>query len=181
MLLRFEDVLEGQALSGFAGTKADMELSLIAAQAVQSHDLSQSGLYYAPTFLVNIFPQSTDLQCLLKGSQSIGALMLVEREQLLPLATEGFDLASLHFPHVYQSGCVKVLTNYYSTPLAAGTRVEVKVYSAYIEVWHSGHCRARHERCYERHQQILELEHYLDVLQKKPGALAGSTALEQCR
>jgi hypothetical protein len=25
------------------------------------------------------------------------------------------------------------------------------------------------------------LEHYLDVLTKKPGALAGSTALEQCR
>ena len=114
-------------------------------------------------------------------SQSIGALMLIEREQLLPLATEGFDLAALHFPHVNQSGCVKVLTNYYSTPLAAGTRVEVKVYSATIEVWHGGHCRARHERCYERHQQILELEHYLDVLQKKPGALAGSTALEQCR
>jgi hypothetical protein len=104
-------------------------------------------------------------------SQTIGSLMLIEREHLLPLATEGFDLASLHFPHVNQSGCVKVLTNYYSTPLAAGTRVEVKVSSAYIEVWHSGHCRARHERCYERHQQILELEHYLDVLQKKPGAL----------
>jgi hypothetical protein len=42
MLLRFEDVLEGQALSGFAGTKADMEPGLIAAHAVQSHDLSQS-------------------------------------------------------------------------------------------------------------------------------------------
>ena len=28
---------------------------------------------------------------------------------------------------------------------------------------------------------MLELEHYLDVLTKKPGALAGSTALEQCR
>ncbi|MGO9258690.1 MAG: hypothetical protein ACLQU1_20570 [Bryobacteraceae bacterium] len=25
------------------------------------------------------------------------------------------------------------------------------------------------------------MEHYLDVLTKKPGALAGSTALEQCR
>jgi len=25
------------------------------------------------------------------------------------------------------------------------------------------------------------LEHYLDTLEKKPGALAGSTALEQCR
>jgi hypothetical protein len=40
---------------------------------------------------------------------------------------------------------------------------------------------ARHERCYERHRQVLELEHYLDVLERKPGALAGSTALEQCR
>ena len=114
-------------------------------------------------------------------SQSIGALMLIEREQLLPLATEGFDLASLHFPHVNQSGCVKVLTNFYSTPLAAGTRAEAKVYAAYIEVWHGGHCCARHERCHERHQHVLELEHYLEVLQKKPGALAGSTALEQCR
>jgi len=28
---------------------------------------------------------------------------------------------------------------------------------------------------------VLELEHYLDALTKKPGALAGSTALEQCR
>ncbi|MEK7407647.1 MAG: hypothetical protein AAB225_21425 [Acidobacteriota bacterium] len=30
-------------------------------------------------------------------AQSIGAAMLVEREHLLPLAEEGFDLASLHF------------------------------------------------------------------------------------
>jgi hypothetical protein len=27
----------------------------------------------------------------------------------------------------------------------------------------------------------LELDHYLDVIERKPGALAGSTALEQCR
>jgi hypothetical protein len=40
---------------------------------------------------------------------------------------------------------------------------------------------ARHERCYRRQQKVLALEHYLDTLEKKPGALAGSTALEQCR
>jgi transposase len=114
-------------------------------------------------------------------SLSIGALMLAEREHLLPLATEGFDLAALHFPHVNQSGCVKVLTNFYSTPLPVGTRAAAKVYSAYVEIWHDGHCVARHERCYERHQQVLELDHYLDVFERKPGALAGSTALEQCR
>ena len=114
-------------------------------------------------------------------SQTIGVAMLAEREHLLPLAEEGFDLAALHFPHVNQSGCVKVLTNFYSTPLPVGTRVTAKVYSACVEIWHEGHCVARHERCYERHQQVLELEHYLDVFERKPGALAGSTALEQCR
>ena len=36
-----------------------------------------------------------------------------------------------------------------------------------------------HERSYRRQQQILDLEHYLDVLYRKPGALAGSKPLEQ--
>jgi len=45
-------------------------------------------------------------------SQTIGAAMLAEREHLLPLVTEGFDLAELHLPQVNQSGCVKVLTNF---------------------------------------------------------------------
>ena len=113
--------------------------------------------------------------------QSIGAGMLMEREHLLPPAQEGFDLASLHFPEVNGSGCARVLTNFYSAPLPVGTTVEVKVYSAYVEIWHEARCVARHERCYERHKKVLELDHYLDVLMKKPGALAGSTALEQCR
>jgi hypothetical protein len=40
---------------------------------------------------------------------------------------------------------------------------------------------AHHERCYGRQQQILDLEHYLDVLYRKPGALAGSRPLQQMR
>lgn len=32
-----------------------------------------------------------------------------------------------------------------------------------------------------RHKAVLDLEHYLDVLERKPGALAGSTPLEQWR
>jgi transposase len=114
-------------------------------------------------------------------SQPVGAAMLIERDHLLPLAKEGFDLASLHFPAINASGCAKALTNFYSAPLPAGTEVVVKVYSAYVEIWYQAKCVARHERCYERQQKVLDLEHYLDVLTKKPGALAGSTALEQCR
>ena len=44
-----------------------------------------------------------------------------------------------------------------------------------------GRCLARHERCYERQQQVLDLEHYLDVLERKPGALIGSKPLAAWR
>jgi hypothetical protein len=46
--------------------------------------------------------------------------MTVEREHLRALAEEGFDLAAVHFPHVNGSGCVQVLTNFYSVPVPAG-------------------------------------------------------------
>jgi hypothetical protein len=36
-------------------------------------------------------------------------------------------------------------------------------------------------RCYGRGHEILDLEHYLDVLERKPGAMKGSTPLQQWR
>jgi hypothetical protein len=74
-----------------------------------------------------------------------------------------------------------VLTNFYSVPLPVGVEVQAKVYSAHVEIWHQGQRVARHERCFDRQQKVLDLEHYLEALMKKPGALAGSTPLEQCR
>jgi transposase len=112
--------------------------------------------------------------------QTVGAGMSLEQEHLKGLK-EGFDLAAVHFPHVNTSGCVKVLTNFYSVPLPVGLEVQAKVHSAYVEIWHQGECVARHERCFQRQQKVLNLEHYLDALTKKPGAFAGSTALEQWR
>jgi len=41
----------------------------------------------------------------------------------------------------------------------------VRLHSSYVEVRDEGQCIARHERCYGRQQQVLELEHYLDVLE----------------
>jgi hypothetical protein len=99
----------------------------------------------------------------------------------LPLPAEGFDLAEVSFPRVDGSGCVRVRTNFYSVPVRAGKAVEAKIYPAHVELWQEGECVARHERCYRRQQQILNLEHYLEVLEQKPGALAGSKPLEQWR
>jgi hypothetical protein len=114
-------------------------------------------------------------------SQTVGAGMCLEREHLLPLAEEGFQLASIHFPTVNTSRCARVLTNFYSVPAPVGCVVEVKVYAAQVEFWHEGKCIAHHDRCFSRQKKVLDLEHYLDVLSRKPGALAGSSALEQWR
>jgi transposase len=113
--------------------------------------------------------------------QSVGEGMILEREHLLPLPEERFELAEISFPVVDSKGCIRVRTNWYSTPLRAGSRPQVKILPAYIEVWNEGKIVARHERCYGSRQQVLNLEHYLNVLERKPGALAGSTPLKQWR
>jgi len=114
-------------------------------------------------------------------SQPVGALMIEERAHLLPLAEQGFELAELSFLRVDGLGCVRVRTNLYSAPAPPGKTVEVRLYPSHVEVRDEGRCIARHERCYERHQQVLDLEHYLDVLERKPGALIGSKPLAAWR
>jgi len=104
-----------------------------------------------------------------------------ERPELLPLAAEGLGLTEIGFVRVDGKGCVKVRGNWYSAPLRAGSEARVEVSAAAIAIYDAGRCVASHQRCYRHGQLVLELEHYLDVLWRKPGALAGSTALAQWR
>jgi transposase len=125
--------------------------------------------------------QDYDRRVISGKNMTVGEAMHLEREHLLPLALEGFQLAGVHFPSVNTHAMVKVLTNFYSAPLPVGVEVQAKVYPANVEIWHQGKCVARHERSFGRCEKVLDLEHYLEVLLKKPGALAGSTPLEQWR
>lgn len=113
--------------------------------------------------------------------ESAGRGMVIEREYLLPLTEEAFELAEMSYPVVDKKGCVRVRANWYSTPLPARSRPEVRILPVRIEVWHEGRIVAHHDRSYERGRQVLNLEHYLDILGRKPGALAGSTPLKQWR
>lgn len=112
---------------------------------------------------------------------AVGEAMEIEGEHLLALADEGFELAETSFPTVDGKSCVKVRTSWYSTPVQPGMRVRARLLPAYVEIWHERELVARHERSFERYQQVLDLEHYLDVLERKPGALAGSRPLQQWR
>ena len=68
-----------------------------------------------------------------------------------------------------------------TVPLKPGAVVEAHIYPSAVEFWHDGVRMAQHERSYSRLQQILDLEHYLEVLEHKPGALRGSKPLAEWR
>jgi hypothetical protein len=112
---------------------------------------------------------------------TVGVAMREERQALLSLAEQRFGIAEICFPRVDGLGCVRVRTNSYSVPVRPGQEVEARVYPNTIEIWYEGRCIAQHDRCYGRKQQILDLEHYLDVLEHKPGALIGSKPLAAWR
>jgi transposase len=113
---------------------------------------------------------------------TVGQASELEREHLSQLAEEGFPIHESLYPLLVDGkGRVKVKTNWYSTPLWPGLRVSAVVGPLTVEIMHDNKVTARHPRCYGRGHQILDLEHYLDVLYRKPGALAGSRPLEQQR
>jgi transposase len=114
-------------------------------------------------------------------AHTVGEALTIERDHLLPLPSEGSDLVEVSFAHLDGLRRVRVRTNAYSAPLWPGTTVEIRLAAASVEIWHQGRCVARHARSYARHREILDLEHYLDVLEHKPGALAGSKPLAQWR
>ena len=74
--------------------------------------------------------QQDEQRTLAGRAQTIGAAMTIEREQLLPWAKEGFDLAAVSRPEVDHSLCAKVRTNFYSVPVPVGTQVTAKLYAA---------------------------------------------------
>lgn len=123
-----------------------------------------------------------DEQRVIEGrSLSVSAGLIFERAALLPKPKETFDLAEECFALVDAKGCVRVKTNLYSTPFRPLTRVRVRLLPTKVEVWSAGKAVAVHERSFLKRQEVYSLEHYLDVLERKPGAFSGSKPLHQWR
>lgn len=75
---------------------------------------------------------------------------------------------------------ITVAGNHYSVPdTLVGKCVQVRLYTAKVVVYHQNAVVASHERSYEKNDWKIDIFHYLRTLRRKPGALAGSTALLQ--
>ncbi|MEV6747512.1 hypothetical protein AB0N21_24495 [Streptomyces sp. NPDC051080] len=62
-----------------------------------------------------------------------------------------------------------------------GHQVRVFLHASEVVVFDGSDEVARHERLITRYGSRLVLDHYLEALARKPGALPGATALEQVR
>jgi transposase len=119
-----------------------------------------------------------------RRAQTVGEAFVAERARLHPLPAEPFDPVRLLSAKVDAKARVCVLQSWYSVPVRlAGRRVQVRLGAHQLEVLDPGTGRvvAVHQRSLHKHTQDLVLDHYLEVLARKPGALAGSTALAQAR
>lgn len=114
--------------------------------------------------------------------EPVGAMLARERALFADLPTELHCTAEEASPRVDSKAMVTVRQNRYSVPARlAGMKVRAKVGAREIAVWHDGKVVATHERLAGKHGASAQLDHYLDLLARKPGALARSLALRQER
>ncbi|MGY4984054.1 IS21 family transposase [Streptomyces sp. 900105755] len=114
--------------------------------------------------------------------RTIGEYFAVERPMLRPLPDEPFETGRLFSLRVDRYAQVSVRTNRYSVPVRLiGRTVRVMLHASEVLAYDGREEVARHERLIAKGQARLELDHYLEALVRKPGALPGATALEQAR
>jgi transposase len=115
-------------------------------------------------------------------TETVGEALARERPLLRSLPGEPFDTSEPSSVRVDSKALVTVRQNRYSVPVAlAGRRVLARVGAREITIIVDGRQVARHERLTERYAVSARLDHYLELLSRKPGGLAGSLALHQER
>jgi transposase len=113
---------------------------------------------------------------------TVAVAFTAELPALGPLPAEPFDAARLLEARADSRARVCVRQNYYSVPARyAGRRLPVRLSATGVEVLDGPRVVARHERAAGKYAEILTLDHYLEVLRRKPGALPGATALAQAK
>lgn len=113
---------------------------------------------------------------------TIGQDFETEQPFLAPLPAEEFDPGLVLTPRVDRSSMITVRMVKYSVPARfIGRKMRVSLRASEVVVFDGRTPVARHRRVAARSGQSVQLDHYLEVLKTKPGALPGSTALARAR
>jgi hypothetical protein len=114
--------------------------------------------------------------------QTVAEHFAIEQDFLKALPAERFDTALLLAARVDAKSRVCVRQSFYSVPVRfVGRRVEVRLGADTVEVLDGNRVVASHPRAVAKGFEALTLDHYLEVLALKPGALPNATALARAR
>ena len=132
--------------------------------------------------LLELWDETDDARRVGNRTMSVGHDWALERPLLRSLPDEPFETALTLTPRVDRYAQVMVRCCQYSVPARfIGHRVRVKLSSTTVVVFDRNVVVASHERAVGKGVQVLQLDHYLEILLRKPGALPGATALVQAR
>jgi len=113
---------------------------------------------------------------------TVGQDFTAEQRLLRPLPGEPFDTATVLWPRVDRYARISVGKCRYSVPARLiDSRVRVALSANELRIFDGGKLAATHPRLTAAGAEHLELDHYLEILVRKPGALPGSAALAQAR
>ena len=114
--------------------------------------------------------------------ETVGVAAARELPALRALPEDVFDPAQSLSCRVDARARVCVRQSYYSVPARyAGRRVQVRLGATTVTAVADGTVVATHTRSIHKYTEDLLLDHYLEVLARKPGALSGATALVAAR
>ena len=115
-------------------------------------------------------------------AETVGEAFRVEARALRELPIADYDASEQTSPRVDSKALVTIRQNRYSVPVAlVGLRAAARIGAREIVLSHAGREVARHPRLHGRYQTAARLDHYLELLRIKPGALKGSLPLRQER
>lgn len=123
-----------------------------------------------------------DLSRRIAGRPVTVAEQLAAERPLLRVLPAPFDATETATVQVDSKALVTIRQNRYSVPVAlAGMKVSVAIGATEIRIVHRDREVARHERLHGKYGTRATLDHYLELLTRKPGALARSLPLAQER
>lgn len=131
---------------------------------------------------IRVWDEADDRRRISNRLRTVGADFLTEQPLLAPLPAEVFDPGLVLTPRVDRSSMITVRMAKYSVPSRfINRRVRVSLRASELAVFEGRTLIAVHPRVVASGGQSIDLDHYLEVLKTKPGALPGSTALARAR
>lgn len=100
---------------------------------------------------------------------TVGELAKIDRNKLLPLPLYKFDSSKSITIKVDEFSTVKYDYNYYSVPIEyANKSVTIKGFGNEILILYRNTMIAKYQRVYLRNETIYSLNHYINLLEKRP-------------